>query len=93
MSEHTKGPWFFDGDEITANCVRIPLVGVSLPMTDGPWMDEARANARRIVLAVNCHDDLLAALKTMFDRWETDSKGTDRVIWDTAVAAIAKASP
>lgn len=35
--------------------------------------------------------ELLDALQAMVDRWEPDCIGTDRVMWENAVAAIARA--
>jgi hypothetical protein len=48
-------------------------------------------NARLIIRAVNSHADLLEALKAMFDRWEPDCIGNDRIMWENARRAIAKA--
>jgi hypothetical protein len=38
----------------------------------------------------HCHD-LLIALKAMVDRWEPDTAGTDRVMWEEACEAINRA--
>lgn len=101
MSKHTPGPWRRGNPTL----VVAPITTSALAYANGTDgrvastetghrpKDEREANARRIVLAVNCHDDLLAALRAMVDRWEPDSEGTDRTMWENAVAAITKASP
>lgn len=35
--------------------------------------------------------ELMAALKALVDRWEPDSAGADRRMWENAVAAISRA--
>jgi len=50
-----------------------------------------KANAAFIVKACNSHDDLVKALEAMTDRWEPDCIGTDRIMWENALAALALA--
>ena len=57
--------------------------GTSRPI---PFVD-ADANAQLISAA----PDLLDALKAMVDRWEPDCGGLDRLMWENARDAIAKA--
>lgn len=59
MSEYTKEPWSLDKYEnILAGEDVLLLGGIRTPMTAGPSMDEARANARRIVACVNACDGI-----------------------------------
>jgi hypothetical protein len=54
MTNHTSEPWAFDESNLSAvGGGRIMLIGISTPMTAGSALDEARANARRIVACVN----------------------------------------
>lgn len=53
--------------------------------------DPSEPEARLIIRSVNAHDDLVAALKAMVDRWEPDCVGNDRRMWEDACAALAKA--
>lgn len=50
-----------------------------------------KANAAFIVQAVNSFEAMREALKAMVDRWEPDCIGTDRRMYDNAVAALALA--
>ena len=68
MTEHTPGPWRYNefGDHtIRADnwgCVVVTLGGIRkpLPKQEPVWHHKvAEANARLIVTAVNCHDELL----------------------------------
>ena len=38
-------------------------------------------------------DALIEALSAMVDRWEPDTEGTDRVMWENACAIIAECEP
>ena len=66
MTEHTPGPWSFDGHGINASGERIAKMAQA-PYnydTGQPVRNEIfEANARFIVTACNCHADLLEACK------------------------------
>lgn len=96
-AQHTPGPWFVD-DELQ---IRAPD---ELDPQDEPWVvalvavgcghpnDQDEANARFIVRAANCHDDLLEAAELALKVIDDDPSVDD---WDAACdiirAAIAKA--
>lgn len=92
-AEHTPAPWFLEGNTVYALTTdeRGREVNIFWATLSGtrftPDGRENRANARLIAAA----PDLLAALEAMVDRWEPDSAGSDRRMWETACAAIAKA--
>ena len=46
--------------------------------------------AAAIIAAVNNHDALVEALRAVVDRWEPDTSGKDRDMWETARALLAK---
>ena len=75
------------GDDIVADC--------SLFIT-GRNYDEAAANAARIALTWNCHDELVAALRDMQQHWHhmigLTSPKTFHDLNARAEAALAKAS-
>lgn len=99
MSEqkHTPEPWSIGRyDEISASTSdnfggRINLVGVSTPITAGPDMDEAKANARRIVACVNAcagintenleqNKPLLSGLRSLNDRIRNAERQRDQLL-------------
>jgi hypothetical protein len=94
----TPGPWTADIEEfwhhgIEASSATIIIVGDKDDKHDdagvrGATDEEAEANARLIAAA----PDLLDALRAMVDRWEPDTDGADRRMWENARAAIAKAT-
>lgn len=65
-------------------------------LSSAPTYAERVANAERIVLAVNAHDDLLAALRTLLADMEAEYRDrngdADHDGMDKARAAIAKAT-
>jgi hypothetical protein len=95
MSAHTKGPWSLG--KIRDGMVEINghhhegLAQVVWQMNDdeviGERSPEKEANAHLIAAA----PDLLAALQAMVGRWEPDTEGADRRMWEAACDAIAKA--
>jgi len=86
MSEHSPAPWMWDGPPHNIHVVQAnaPHMRVCFLTSNGP----TEANARLISAA----PDLLAALRAMVDRWEPDTEGLDRVMWENACAAIDKAT-
>ena len=65
--EYTKGKWrvgearsVFAGERLVANCGGFTMSG-----REHEALVENEANADRIVKAVNCHDELVEALKTV----------------------------
>ena len=82
MPEHTPLPWYALGWGISAEArnVRRP-VAMCVPITPMSGRENAearrtsdeqqRANAKFIVLAVNTHDDLLAALEDLLKSYES----------------------
>lgn len=94
---HTPGPWQDDqttgpNPRITGGPLRLIKSGGFVIAFVPMWLDdeaeEARANARAMTAA----PDLLAALQAMCDRWEPDTEGADRRMWEAACAAIQKAT-
>ena len=84
--QHTPGPW-----EIKQGVLKqVGPTGKHLfGLTEYAGLGyEADLNLSLIAAA----PDLLAALKAMVDRWEPDCEGTDRIMWENAQAAIAKAT-
>ncbi len=61
------------------------------PISGGKLYDEVMDDARAVIAADTHHADLVAALTAMVDRWEPDCTGTDRVMWENARSALAKA--
>lgn len=104
MSTHTPTPWEVGEDVgqaerciVTAECRDI--------CTCETGFGDAEANAAFIVRVVNCHDDLLAALRALLARMEGESEWLDKAgypaawmverhdnILTPARAAIAKAT-
>lgn len=95
--QHTPGgAWTYDGG-VRGGCI-MPDNVYSSPLTiHHEWGDPtpegaiATANMKHIVLAVNCHDDLLAACKAVIDprnRWIGEVPCS---IIDALILAIAKA--
>ncbi len=86
-SRHTPGPW----KAYYAKNGKLLGVGVDRPGDDdhavgitdyqgGLWGDddEQKANAERIVAAVNCHDELLEALQSSLqfvEAWRAEYRG------------------
>lgn len=110
--KHTALPWAFKHANDGTGAFRISGKGMILAdawfisqyTTHAPTMEEAEANARFIVKAVNCHDDLLAALQRLFNCVPLSVEGphpdskiqTSVAYWrgafDQAKAALEKAS-
>ena len=90
MSEHTPGPWnLWVGPKGAFQITKGDDGAVLASRTDWDHRSlESIANARLISAA----PDLLAALRAMVDRWEPDTEGLDRVMWENACAAIDKAT-
>ena len=76
MTEHTPTPWQSNGPYLYGSGeVRYVRIGRAMPEPDiigrticeiGLWLDmpeEQEANGTFIVLAANCHEELVAALK------------------------------
>ena len=63
--EYTKGEWKVtnDGLHIYSEDTEQDIASIKITGKNNPCRQEAEANARRICLAVNSHDDLLAACK------------------------------
>lgn len=53
---------------------------------------EAAETVAKLMSMGDASTDLCEALKAMFDRWEPDCTGTDRVMWEAARAALARAA-
>lgn len=94
--KHTPCPWETDGVEISGP--RGEHIGSALDGLVG--LDECAANAAFIVRAVNCHADLVAALRSIADKAGemADSPDTaQRGLWqgcaEEARAALATAEP
>ena len=51
---------------------------------------DKKYEAAAIIAAVNNHDALVEALRAVVDRWEPDTSGKDRDMWETARALLAK---
>jgi hypothetical protein len=87
---HTPGPWFDGGDGYIWD--GDPALGGAeiVASTGGP---NESGNARRIVRAVNVHDDMLAALEAMLTKHDDRDGASD--LWPKeaaqARAALAKA--
>lgn len=58
-AKHTPLPWEHSGNQIVSGAIEI------CEMEERYIIGERKANAQFIVKAVNCHDDLLAALKAI----------------------------
>lgn len=95
MSEHTPIPWRLGGTFMPGTSGEsVNIWGAPAPGDQSGWIvasNLAPENARRIVLAVNCHDDLLAALRNLADFHEEGRVPTPLAI-DRAHAAIEKAT-
>jgi hypothetical protein len=92
-TKHTPGPWTVDellaeGRPVVSGSNGEPVALVFPSVYDdeeaGP---EAAANAARIALAVNCHDDLVAALRLCMSH-NSDMSTDD---YNAVQALIAKA--
>lgn len=107
MMTHTKGPWTSSEWQPGEQCVYIygrvdaalkPTVAVvKFGLSYGQNISMGvRANAARIVTAVNCHDDLVAALEKIAGGWvpehihEDDNEAFIVALQDMARAAVAK---
>lgn len=100
LKKHTPGPW--KSDEMAEDMALFHITGpdgrrvasVDCRTTFMEDVDEAAANAAFIVRAVNCHEELLAALKSMVSAFHPTQGGSD-IYCDAATnaarAAIAKA--
>ena len=99
IAQHTPTPWAIsfgfdpsmtgEREVFVAPASGVPVgIKISTPWVESAWKGdpEAEANARFIVRAVNCHDELLTALILVTKRCGPDS--SDGAI---ARAAIAKA--
>ena len=97
MTGHTPTPWIVNPFCAQIDCAVLGTDGYPLPVAQMLWPTDERseaetyANAARIVLAVNCFDELRALL-TEADRviaWE--SCGLTNTFSDRVEAALAKA--
>lgn len=61
--QHTPTPWRLVSGEVWRD--NTPIARMDRDFGNGTTPEERDANADRIVLAVNCHDDLLAACKAI----------------------------
>ena len=99
MSKPTPGPWMVErGGELMPPNERLIVAmlgknenGIQMIRTIGRTYgfagpDESVANASLIVRAVNCHADLVAALKEVLALSDRE-----HAAWDRARAALAKA--
>lgn len=98
MSEHTPIPWRLGGTFMPGTSGEsVNIWGPPAPGDQSGWIvasNLAPENARRIVLAVNCHDDFLAALRDCRNAMYADNPADGwKEIIERADAAIAKASP
>jgi hypothetical protein len=88
---HTPGPWQYVEGYDARGVDRLPPIvrrpGEGGFQVRGTSREREMADARLIASA----PDLLAALAAMVDRWEPDSAGGDRRMWEAARDAIAKA--
>lgn len=93
---HTPGPWKvalrqigYYGRNVIAphgkNWIRV--CSIDYPKA-ARWHREGVANSHLISAA----PELLESLRAMVDRWEPDCEGQDRIMWENARAAIAKAT-
>lgn len=87
-AKHTPLPWEHSGNQIVSGATEI------CEMEEIYIIGERRANADLIVKAVNCHDDLIAALQACFDAMSRGMGIEDAhdSICEQARAAIAKAT-
>lgn len=69
MPRHTETPWKQDKWSAikTPDGETLLVVGVAMPSGTHPKADEAEANTAFIVRAVNSHDALLAACKSLME--------------------------
>lgn len=88
---HTPTPWRLDNPESTL------VIGSNeriIADCDHPQLPdtEIEANAAFIVRAVNCHDDLVSALKNVMAMviGEAPSLARENCTWERAEAALAK---
>lgn len=69
--QHTQGEWKFfkdpNGAVYTKNKIKCKCATVAFCVRINVSDKEAEANAKRIVKAVNMHDELVSALKKMVD--------------------------
>jgi len=97
-AKFTPGPWVYaesgPGQKVTtvAHCARF-VIGLACSIPGGNYRDgnpcgDEEADARLIAAA----PELLEALRAMTERWEPDTEGADRRMWENARAAIAKAT-
>jgi hypothetical protein len=87
QKQHTQTPWV----NVNGTLIRGPH-GEAVAATKWstyPSAIEYEANARFIVTAVNCHDELLATLKDVWEFWAGGD--APKELEDKIVAAIAKA--
>jgi hypothetical protein len=70
--KHTPTPWHYRAGEILAGTQEVEIAEIKLPTKDviGPgndhremWERQADDNAAFIVRAVNCHEEMLSALR------------------------------
>jgi len=93
----TNLPWTRNkyGEVLGANGRTVELNGFASVVSPGVRQDEAKANAVAVILAVNSHDELIAALRECRAALTAETIGTvnmDDPDWYEAVAkAVAKA--
>ena len=69
MSRISPLPWKMEnGCIVTAENDVLPVCGIAQTHGDVPKGDVSRGNAEFIVRAVNCHEELLTALKNLMAR-------------------------
>ena len=87
---HTPGPWKLNAGrsfETVNGTFHISYGSDKYGNPNFRDFCELDSNARLISAA----PELLASLEAMVDRWEPDTIGTDRRMWESACAAIARA--
>lgn len=96
MAAHTPAPWAVGGESeclVQANGGSTLIAECVGPLTEAARTFEelhgdAIANAKMIVRAVNCHEDLLAACRAAAEFW----KDTDSPTGAMCRAAVEKAT-
>lgn len=75
-------------------CISSYLIGSTLFTTlSNRTIERQKANAQRLVLCWNCHDDLVAACEELVDIVDNSPSDIDSFTTQPAKAAIAKAKP
>lgn len=95
MASFTPGPWYVHPDSSLA--VRRESDDATVATTDNGGhpepdiilIDDGEMNANAHLISVA--PELYEALNEMVDRWEPDTEGQDRVMWENACEALRKA--